>query len=467
MNNNIVPPHNFEVEESVLGAMLISKLAIIEAIDIISKDSFYSERNSLIFQGIVICFNKNIEADIITIPNELRILDKNKVVDIMYISNIMLKTPTAANIKEHCRILQEYYIKRIVLANAYDTINQIRTNKVDALEILQKQQSQYENVVDKITYQITTPQTQSDLLISGYHKATSGLIKTYNCGLNIIDRNIRFIRPNKSIVIGARTSIGKTALGLTLQRNLSLQGAITGYLTSEMTAYELLLRHTSMETGINSELLDTGIKNHYAEIAIKKYSGLVKDRNMYFEEFSKLNEIGLKAKISRMVKLFGIEVVFIDYINQIVGSNLKATREEQIAEISRTIKACAMEFGIPIITMVQINREAEKTKNRTPQIHQARGSGAIEQDADVFIAIDRPEQNGITTFENGESCIGKANLIFGKNRGGKIGIMTVNFTKETTLFWENSESPQYSEYENEPAPISWENPYINHNDEPF
>lgn len=449
-NSKLNTPHSREIEKFVLGAMMIDANALSNAMEIVTSDSFYDEKNKIVFNAIANLFNNNENADYISVDNEVKKNDKNSIVNFDYIAQIIADTPTSNNIVQHARILHEMYLKRRVIDNNNNTIKDALERKSDAFEIIENQQNFLDELLQISTTTILTPDKQTEVFVNSYKQSLEKKDEYPRTGIKKFDDMFGPFLPGQMVVIAARPSIGKTSLAVSIAKNMSNSGVRVAYISLEMTAFELLTKLFAMESNLSSESITKGEYSQEIEMNIDSFVKRLPNSNIYIDDTPQLNEVTMLAKLKRMVKMYGIKVAFIDYLGLMDCSQKKSNRESEISHISRKIKAIAKKLQITIFALVQINRQAETGKFPTPALHNLRDSGSIEQDADVVILIDRPEFYGHDVFEDNESCINRARLIVAKRRGGRTGMATINFKSETTEFCDydlhsNAEDFDYKE----------------------
>lgn len=429
-------PFSAEIEQAVLGAMMIDTIALTEALEIITKDSFYEDRNKIIFSAIHNLFTNENEVDFVSISEELKKIDKNSIVDSKYLSSVSIATPTSAYILQHCQILHELFLKRQLIDNNKTIIEEALDRRTDAFELIDNQQNQMDNLLERTVNTIISPDKQANVFLTSYKNSLENKDKYPKTGIKKFDDTFGPFLPGQMVVIAARPSIGKTSLALSITKNMSQAKVNVAFLSLEMTAFELLTKLFAMDSNISSEYITKGVSNRELEIHIEQFTSKLPNTNIYIDDSSNLNEVNLYAKLKRMVKLYNIKVAFVDYLGLMDCSQKKSNRESEISHISRKIKAIAKKLQITIFALVQINRQAEMGKYPTPAMHNLRDSGSIEQDADIVILIDRPEFYGLDNFEDKEPCYNKARLIVAKKRGGRTGTVTVDFKRDTTEFYD-------------------------------
>ena len=449
-NSKLNIPHSSDIEKFVLGAMMMDSDALANAMEIVTSESFYDDKNKIVFNAIANLFQNNENADYLSVDDEVKKIDKNNIVSTEYIAEIVTDTPTASNIIQHARILHEMFLKRQVIDNNNSTIKDALERKSDAFEIIENQQNFLDELLQISTTTTITPEKQADVFVNSYKQSLKNKDEYPRTGIKKFDNMFGAFLPGQMVVIAARPSIGKTSLAVSMAKNMSNNGVRVAYISLEMTAFELLAKLFAMDNNTSSEIVTNGHYSREIEMYVERFVSKLPNSNIYIDDTPQLNEVTMYAKLKRMVKMYGIKVAFIDYLGLMDCSQKKSNRESEISHISRKIKGIAKKLQITIIALVQINRQAETGKFPTPALHNLRDSGSIEQDADVVILIDRPEFYGYNTFEDKESCVNKARLIVAKRRGGRTGMATINFKSETTEFYDydlhsNAEDFDYKE----------------------
>lgn len=436
-----VPPYSTEAEQSVLGSILLDNSALPRVLELLSKESFYAERNRLIFDAIVSMFEKGIEIDTVTLSDELGkrgVL--GNIIDTDYILTLPEQVPTAENIDNYCRIVQEKYLKRALLSAAGKILMNCYDETVDALEeidnaerlifeIAEKRFSRNYLSIKKLTHDaIDTITRLREFGTKGITGIPTGFID--------LDRILGGFQRSDLIVIAARPSVGKTALALSLARNIAVDyGIPVGFFSLEMAASQLSMRLISSQTGISNHKIRTGnLTQNDLNVVLKKITPL-SNAPLYIDDSPTISLIELRAKARRLKTEHKVQAIFVDYL-QLIDSPKADTREREISIISRTLKQIAKELDIPVIALSQLNRSVESRADKRPQLSDLRESGSIEQDADVVLFIYRPEVYGITKWydKSTHPIEGVAEIIVGKQRNGPTGAFKMVYRKDLLRF---------------------------------
>jgi replicative DNA helicase len=421
-----IPPNDMMAEQATLGALLLDKLALPVALQYLRPDDFYSNANGKIYDVILKLFNKNVEADILTVTRELKQDGKlDEVGGTPYVASLTNVVPSSANIEYYAQTVQSYSLRRSLIRVSNEVIAKSFDESQESRIILEEtQQKIFELSDDRQTFRIrAAPEIVSDTIkiierLYDLKKNVTGIPSGYED----LDKLTAGFQASELIVIGARPSMGKTALALSMASNIAIKKKIpTGFFTLEMSDQALMLRLISSEAEINANVIRTGFLNKNDFHKLLEAAGNIYEAPLYIVDTPNMKLLDLRAQARRLRAQFKVEIIFIDYLTLITSENYRLPRHEQIAEISRSLKSLARELGIPIIALSQLTREAEKEK---PNLSSIRESGAIEQDADVvmFIHGKRESDRDPNEAEN-ENGI-ERDLILAKQRNGPVG--TIN-----------------------------------------
>lgn len=434
-----VPPYSKEAEMAVLCAMLLDKNAISLASENLESKHFYNDNNSLIFETILSLYERRITIDAITITDELKkreIFDKIGGED--YLAELMSATPTTANIEFHTRIILEKFFKRCLIKISGEILEESYKESTDALDEIDKAEQEifklasmryrrsFQNI-NKLAHEVLN---QIQILKDSNNSEISGVPS----GFIDIDKMTNGFQNSDLIIIAARPSMGKTALSLSIARNVAMTyKKPVAYFSIEMAANQLMFRLLSGETKINQQKIRTGYLDDSEMKDIVRALGNLAEIPLIIDDSPGLKILELKSKCRRLKSEENIAMVMIDYL-QLIKVNAES-REREIALISRSLKEMAKELDIPVVAMAQLNRGVEARTDKTPMLSDLRESGSIEQDADVVMFINRPEYYGIKTFP-GEtmSTEGIGEIIIGKQRNGATGTVRLAFLKEYARF---------------------------------
>ena len=439
-----IPPQAVEIEEAVLGAMLIEHEAATIALQVLKSDDFYKPAHKHIFDTLFDLYERDNPLDLITVENELR--DKNLLDQVGgggYLADLTRSVSSAASIDYHAQIISEKAIKRNLILNCNEIIKNAYDTTSDAYDVLDSAEQQIFDISNTKSRAQATKigDVLKDTLAyledlrgkpAGVTGVPSGLdVDTYTSGWQKGDL----------IIIAARPSMGKTAFTLTAARNAAMHPdenlqTNVALFSLEMSAQQLVQRFLTMEARINAQDARTGrLKDEDFKRLIDAASRLF-TTNIFIDDSPSLSVMELRTKCRRLKSEHDIGLIVVDYLQLMTATSKDiGNREQEIATISRGLKALAKELDVPVIALAQLSRAVEQRGgDKRPQLSDLRESGSIEQDADVVCFLYRPEYYGITTTAEGESTNGLAELIIGKQRNGPVGSTRMYFVKEYARF---------------------------------
>ena len=437
--NEKTMPHNIEAEQSVLGAMFLSKYALQKSIENLSPEVFYKEAHAKIFNVMTSLAEAGSAIDITTVIAEL---DKRKelkqVGDVEYLSEIVNIVPSAANVDEYIKIVEEKAILRKLIETATEITTTGYSSKEDISTILDTAEKKILNVVktrkgtEFRTIQDVLFKTQADLeKLSQTHGEITGI----PTGFYDLDKVTAGLHPNELIIIAARPAMGKTAFALNLATNMAVNAKKTVALFNlEMGAEQLATRMLSSVGQVEGHKLRSGKLEHNDWKRINEAISRLADTKIYIDDTPGMTIAEIRAKCRRLASSEdGLDVVLIDYLQLISGGPKYAgNRQQEIAEISRSLKTLAMELEIPVIALAQLSRSVEGRDDKRPILSDLRESGSIEQDADIVAFLYRDD------YYNKESAIdentSKSEFIIGKHRSGPTTTINLIFRRNTSTF---------------------------------
>ncbi len=425
-----VPPQAKELEEAVLGAIMLEKNAFDNVVEILKPECFYVEAHQRIFRAFQSLAQKNLPIDILTVAEELKLKEELDIVGGPYyvtkLTNVVVST---ANIETHARIILQKFVQRELIRISGEIIGDAYEDSTDVFDLM-------DDAEGKI-FEIT-----NNFLKTDYKEMSSALAQAINridqlrtskedisgvpSGFNNLDRITYGWQPTDLIILAARPSVGKTALALNLARNAALHPTKpTGvaFFSLEMSASQLVQRILSAESEIMMEKIARGkLEPHEYEQLHKKGIARLEKAPIYIDDTAALNIFEFRAKARRLVNKHHVGLIIIDYLQLMSGSgDRNSNREQEISNISRNLKALAKELNVPILALSQLNRAVETRKeSKVPVLADLRESGAIEQDADMVMFIYRPEYYENYSNENGESTRGETHIKIAKHRNGAL-----------------------------------------------
>jgi replicative DNA helicase len=429
-----VPPHNSEAEQACLGAILLDSDALPIVLRYLRPVDFYVNANLEVFSGIISLYEKGQKADLITLADELRLLGTiDRAGGPGYIANLTSVTPSSANVEYYARIVQEMSIRRSLLRLAAEIGQKAHDESIDSgllldeaqariFEISQNRQSvMYKSVKELLPDTIKTIER-----LFKNKKAYTGVPS----GLQDLDSMTSGFQDSEFIVIGARPSVGKTALALSMAAHISVRERIPcAFFSLEMADMAIMQRLISSEARISSEMIRSGLIKPSDFNALMEAAGRIYEAPLYIIDLPNLKLLDLRTMARRLKAERDVKIIFIDYLTLVSHENAELPRWEQIAAISRSLKALARELRIPIVALSQLKREAE---GKQPNLADLRESGSIEQDADVILFLHREREANKTREER--SPVLETELIVAKQRNGPVGRISVAFIPKYTRF---------------------------------
>ena len=456
-----LPPQALDLEEAVLGAMLIDKKGVDEVIDILQPEAFYKTAHQYIFEAILILFESADPIDLLTVSSALRKAGKlESIGGDFYLVQLTQKIASSAHIEFHARIILQKYIQRSLIKISSEIIEKSYKDSTDVLELLDEAESKlYDVTQGNIKRSFSSAQS---LVIEAKKKiediASRDGLSGVSSGFDELDKLTSGWQPSDLIIIAARPGMGKTALTLSMARNIAVGRQIpVAFFSLEMSSVQLITRLISAETGLSSEKLRTGkLAQHEWQQLNVKVSDLEK-APLYIDDSPSLSIFELRAKARRLSRLHGIKLLVVDYLQLMTAAtnNKSGNREQEISTISRNLKALAKELDIPVIALSQLSRAVEtRGGTKRPQLSDLRESGAIEQDADIVSFIYRPEYYGIDEWDDEErnSSDGQAEFIVAKHRNGGLDNIRLKFIGHLGKFENISDFDSSSEFESKMNP---------------
>lgn len=439
MGNNTphnVPPQNIEAEQSVLGSILLENEALLKTIEILRPSDFYREAHRQIFLCMIELFEKNEPSDIITITEVLK--RKNKLEEIggaSYLVDLSEKIPTAAHIEYYAKIVRQKAILRNLITSATEIASRATHAQEDVDEIL--------DFSEKTIFSIAEDQIKpsfyplKEILKSTFKDIEKlyekkQLVTGIPSGFADLDSMTSGFQPSDLIIVAGRPSMGKTAFCLNIAQHASYEARIpTAIFSLEMSKEQLAIRMLCSEARVDNHKLRSGFiaESEWGKLAMG--AGKLAETSIFIDDTPGITVLEMRAKARRLKAEHGLGLVIVDYLQLMSGSKTRSdSREQEISEISRSLKGLAKEIHVPVIALSQLNRRVEDRVDKRPHMADLRESGAIEQDADVILFIYREE----VYHPDSEEAKGKAEVIIGKQRNGPTGEVKLTFRNEYTRF---------------------------------
>jgi replicative DNA helicase len=438
-----IPPQAIDLEAVVLGAMLIDKKGVDEVIDILHKDVFYVEAHQHIFEAVFQLFQEAQPIDLLTVSNKLKTNEKLDVVGgDYYLIELTRKVGSSAHIEFHARIILQKFVQRSLIKISTEIIEDSYADNKDVFDLLDEAEAKlYEVTQGNLKKSVETAQ---DLVIQAKQKieeiSNKDGLSGIPSGYDKLDKLTSGWQPSDLVIIAARPGMGKTALTLSMARNIAVNTNIpVAFFSLEMSSVQLITRLISSETGLTSEKLRTGKleKHEWEQLNVKAKA--LESAPLYIDDTPSLSIFDLRAKARRLASQHKIKLIIIDYLQLMTaGSSQKGgNREQEISTISRNLKALAKELDIPVIALSQLSRAVEtRGGSKRPLLSDLRESGAIEQDADIVSFIYRPEYYKIDEWDDEDQSPtdGQAELIIAKHRNGGLENIRLKFIGELGRF---------------------------------
>ena len=444
-NQGRIPPQATDLEEVVLGALMLEKEAVNAVIDILTPEAFYLDKHQKIFAAIKGLFGKSEPIDILTVTNELKFRGELEIVGgAYYISKLTNRVVSAANIEYHARIIMQKHIQRQLIMISSDMIHEAFEDTTDVFDLLDKAENNlfqisennlrrsYDSMQDLVSKAITEIQNA---------KQTDDKLRGVPSGYTELDRITQGWQKSDLIILAARPSMGKTAFALNLARNAAVQfNRPVAFFSLEMSSVQLVTRLISTETSLTADKLRSGDLAEYEWQQLNTKVTPLTNAPIFIDDTPQLSIFELRAKCRRLKQQHDIQMIFIDYLQLMTAKGDRGfSREQEISTISRSLKSLAKELEIPVLALSQLSRSVEQRPgSKKPILSDLRESGAIEQDADMVMFIYRPEyyKDSAEIEEKGK---GYALVDIAKHRNGKLGEVELRFVGQYARFEEWSQ----------------------------
>ena len=439
-----VPPHSIEAEQSVVGAMLMDKDAITTASEIISGEEFYQTASGVVFDSVVELFNEGKPVDLITLQNRLKEKDvPEEISSLEFVRDLVAAVPTSANIKYYAEIVAEKSLLRKMIKMNDEITNACYLAKEPVEAIMERTEKQVFELVQNRGASDYVPIRQVVLnALEKIEKASKskGTVTGIPTGFIDLDYKTSGFQPSDFILVAARPSMGKTAFVLNIAQHVAFrQNKTVAIFSLEMSKEQLVNRLFSLESYVDAQLLRTGnLKDSDWEKLIEG-AGTIGKSNLIIDDTPGISISELRSKCRKYKLEHGLDMIIIDYLQLMSGSVGKRSdsRQQEISDISRSLKAVARELNVPVISLSQLSRAVEQRPDHRPMLSDLRESGAIEQDADVVMFIYRDDY-----YHKDTEHVNEAEIIIAKQRNGPIGTVTLTWLPQYTKFANSQRQPQ-------------------------
>ena len=429
-----VPPHDEDAEQAVLGSMLTDNDAVMAAVEVLKEDAFYREDNKIIYQAILNLYSKSEPIDIITLKDELESMGKfEQVGGFEYLASLPDKVPTTANVQKYIKIVEEKSVLRNLIKTANEIIELGYNPTEDVEDIMDGAEKKIFDIMQSKNTKSYTP--IKDVLVESF----TNLEKLYNQKQHVtgvptqfydLDDKTAGLHGSELILVAARPAMGKTAFALNIATNAALRANVPVAIFSlEMSKDQLVNRMLCSEAMVDSNKVRTGKLDEEDWTKLAEAIGPLSEAGVYIDDTPGISVMEIRTKCRKLKMEKNIGLVVIDYLQLISGSNKRnGSREQEISEISRSLKVLAKELNVPVIALSQLSRAVEQRDDHRPMLSDLRESGAIEQDADIVMFLYRDDYYN---KESAEKDI--AEVIIAKQRGGSTGTVKLywmgNYTK--------------------------------------
>ena len=436
-----LPPQNLEAEASILGGVLLDNEAINAVIELVNPDDLYRESHRKVYRAMVDLWDRNEPVDVITLSDHLKA--RGELEDVggsAYLAELASQVPTAANIAYYARIVREKAILRHLIRTSTDIVTRGLEERGDVDTFLDD--------AERAIFDISEKRISSSFIRVGdvmtdtikkvdelYHRKE--MVTGVATGYRELDKKTAGFQPSDLLIVAGRPGMGKTAFALNIAANAAFNGIGVVIFSLEMAMEQLVLRMLCSEARVDYSNLRTGRIDQREFNAVVKAGGMLADREVYIDDTPGLTVLEVRAKTRRLLRDRSrkIGLVVIDYLQLMRGHHDSPNREQEISEISRSLKALAKELNVPVVALSQLNRRVEERGTKRPMMADLRESGAIEQDADVIMFVYRED-----AYEKEETKHNRlAEIIVEKQRNGPVGTVKLTFLKEYTRFEDRSE----------------------------
>ena len=430
-----LPPYNLEAEQSVLGACLKSIEAVAKALEVLKEEDFYKSSNQKTFLAIRELFEANESIDVLTIAEKLRKKSEYDAVGgIDYLDFLEGYVPTATAVIHHAKIVREKKILRDLIETATDIVTTSYGDNEDVEIILDR--------AEQAIFQISERKTKRNFFdLDGINRVNLGYIEKLMSkpgmvtgvptGFTDLDRLTSGFQPSDLIIIAARPSMGKTSFALDIARHASMHANVcTAIFSMEMSKEQLSMRMLCAESRVDSQKVRTGYLAKSDWPKLTAAAGRLSEAKLFIDDSPALSSLDVRARTRRLAAEHPLGLIIIDYLQLMQGRSQTESRQLEVSEISRGLKALAKEMNIPVVALSQLSRAVESRTDKRPMLADLRESGAIEQDADVVAFIYRDE-----VYNPEGDDIGTAEILIRKQRNGPIGDVKLQFEKQFTRFY--------------------------------
>lgn len=427
-------PHSPEAEQSVIGSMIMDKDAIIAASEVITGDDFYQQRYGILYEAMIELFNEGKPVDLVTLQNKLKEKDvPPELCSLEFIRDLITSVPTSANVRYYANIVKEKSMLRQLIKVTEAITNECYLDKEKLETILEDSEKkmfdvlQKRNTGDFVSIRDIVFKSLESIESAARNKGSVTGVAT---GFYDLDYKTAGLQPSDLILIAARPSMGKTAFVLNIAEHVVLKGNVTTAIFSlEMSKDQLVKRIMAMHSKVNSQSIRTGDLSDEDWLKLVDSARTIGNSNLIIDDTSSISISELRSKCRKYKLEHNLGLVIIDYLQLMTGSKKNESRQQEISEISRSLKGLARELSVPVVALSQLSRAVEQRPDKRPMLSDLRESGAIEQDADIVMFIYRDDYYNHDSEEAGIS-----EIIIGKQRNGPTGTVKLGWQSQFTKF---------------------------------
>ncbi|MGF7145829.1 replicative DNA helicase [Anaerotaenia torta] len=427
-------PHSAEAEQSVIGSMIMDKDAIVSVSEIITTTDFYEQQYAILYETMLELHNEGKPVDLVTLQDRLKEKDvPPQVCSLEFIRDLVTAVPTSANVRYYAQIVRDKAVLRRLIRVAEETANECYLDKEKLDSILEKTEKQVFDIVqNRGTKEFTDIREVVLRSIDSIEAAAKnqGSVTGVATGFYDLDYKTAGLQPSDLILIAARPSMGKTAFALNIAEYVALKSNVTTAVFSlEMSQDQLVKRVLAMNSRVDSQAIRTGNLSGEDWALLMESARLVGNSNLVIDDTSAISVSELRSKCRKLKLEKNLGLVIIDYLQLMTAGRKSESRQQEISEISRSLKSLAREINVPVVALSQLSRAVEQRPDKRPMLSDLRESGAIEQDADVVMFIYRDDYYNRDTEEPGVS-----EIIIGKQRNGPVGTVKLAWQAQFTKF---------------------------------
>jgi len=437
---NRVPPRNLDAEQAVLGAMMLDKDAVFSVMDIVRSGDFYKEGHRVVFENLLLLSERGEPADLVTLVEQLaRDNNLEKVGGVEYLASLINAVPSAANAGYYARIVSEKALLRSLINVSSRIAERGYEDGIDARELIDEAEKMIFSVAQRKARDGFMP--IKDLVVETFERI--GQIKSQDGVIGIptyrdLDHYLSGFQKSDLVIVAARPAMGKTSFCLNVAQNTAVKhGKTVAVFSLEMSKEQLAQRMLCAEARVDQSKVRMGFINSEEWRRLSAALGPLAEAPIYLDDSPGITALDVRAKTRRLQAERGLDLVVIDYLQLMSGGGRRTeNRQQEISEISRSLKALARELDVPVVALSQLSRAVEQSADKRPNLSHLRESGALEQDADVVLFIHRPEY-----FDPETEKKGIAEIIVAKHRNGPVGTAELAFLKEYTKFMDLATAP--------------------------